>query len=404
MTDTAAETITDVEVLPPEQAVAILTDEAKAEAFYAKVSSEVLAHVPDLTTAAGRKAVGSVAHKVARTKAAIDKARLAKTKEWRDLTAAANAGAGKLIDRFEALQKEVRQPLTDWEAAEKAKADNAQAVLERIKEAAIVRVDDTADGVTARLVEIEGLEIDETFGDYEAIAKAAREQAITALTAGAERLAAQEEQAAELARLRKVQEDRDAADAAAAEAQAEKDRAAEQERQAEADRAARISRLFEAIPARKADALIAISRRDWPSATRELAHLEAVAALSDSAEQFGDRFDEIATLRDAAIAEIKAATTAEEAKVAEENEAAAKKRADDAAAAATAAAAQKAKDDAAAEAAAAEKREANRRHASKVLREAKEAIMAAGGVEDAVAVKIVQAIREAKVPRVAITF
>lgn len=391
MTDTAAETITDVEVLPPEQAVAILTDEAKAEAFFAKVSAEVRAHVPDLSDTAGRKAIASIAYKVARTKAAIDKARLAQTKEWREQIAAANAAGAKLIDRFDELQAEVRKPLTEWEDAEKAKADNAQAVLNRIKEAAVITIDDTAEGVTARLVEIEGLEIDETFGDYEAIAKAERERAITALTAGAERLAEQERQAAELERLRKEREEREAADAAEA---AAKDEA----RVAELARTQRIERTVSRIK-ECAEGKIAGRPVGWGIILHEL---EANITIADD---FAEHAETARALLASTIENVRTKVAEEKAEAERIAQEQAERAAADAAAKAKAEAEAEEKRKAEEERQAAERREANRRHASKVLREAKEAIMLVGeGVEETVAVWVVQAIREGKIPRVTLTF
>ena len=59
-----------------ENPVVVLTDQAKFDRFYQEMKRETDAHVADLTTEKGRKAIASLAFKVARTKTAIDEAGL----------------------------------------------------------------------------------------------------------------------------------------------------------------------------------------------------------------------------------------------------------------------------------------------------------------------------------------
>ena len=67
----------------------VLTDKRKFSEFYEGMKAECDAHVPDLTTEKGRKAIASLAYKVARTKTAIDEAGKALNEDARALI---NAG------------------------------------------------------------------------------------------------------------------------------------------------------------------------------------------------------------------------------------------------------------------------------------------------------------------------
>ncbi len=70
MTDTKTDIVALVEANP----VMVLTDKEKFSQFYEEMKRETDAHVPDLTTDKGRKAIASLARRVATTKVLIDDA------------------------------------------------------------------------------------------------------------------------------------------------------------------------------------------------------------------------------------------------------------------------------------------------------------------------------------------
>lgn len=70
---------------------------------------------PDLTTAAGRKAIASQAYKVAQTKTALDAAGKAVVDELKALPKRVDEGRKALKDGLDAIRDEVRQDLTTWE-------------------------------------------------------------------------------------------------------------------------------------------------------------------------------------------------------------------------------------------------------------------------------------------------
>jgi colicin import membrane protein len=89
------------------------------EGIISKLEADVRAVATDISTDAGRKAVASLAYKVARSKTALDEM-------GKDLVADLKAQTGKIDaerriirDRLDALRDEVRKPLDDFENAEK---------------------------------------------------------------------------------------------------------------------------------------------------------------------------------------------------------------------------------------------------------------------------------------------
>lgn len=86
-----------------------------------KLAEEIAAFKADVTTPAGRKAIASMAHKVASTK--MDLIRLGKglTEDWRTKTKAVNAECNVIEERMDALRNQVRAPLTAYEDREKAR-------------------------------------------------------------------------------------------------------------------------------------------------------------------------------------------------------------------------------------------------------------------------------------------
>lgn len=92
------------------------------------IESEVRGVVHDVDTAKGRKEIASLAHKVSRSKQALDSLGKDLVAEWKTKSKAVDAERKIVRDRLDALRDEVRKPLTEWEEAEKARA--AQKALE----------------------------------------------------------------------------------------------------------------------------------------------------------------------------------------------------------------------------------------------------------------------------------
>lgn len=91
-----------------DQARVILLDDKKFDQFYDKVKGETDAFEPDVSTAAGRDKVKSMAFRVTRTHTALDKAALELTAAWREQTNTVNASRKTMVERLKALADEVR--------------------------------------------------------------------------------------------------------------------------------------------------------------------------------------------------------------------------------------------------------------------------------------------------------
>lgn len=351
--------------------VIVLTDSEKFNRFYAEMKRETDAHVPDLKTATGRKAIAALAYKVARTKTAIDDAGKKLNEEARASIAKVDEARRDIRERLDALKDEVRKPLTEWEAAEEKRTADCNAVIERIRGDQVVSLDDTAAGVSARADAVAAIVITEDqFAELHPVATQLRDNAVRTLEAAAARLTQEEADRAELERLRAesaARQEREAAERAAADARARAE--------AEAAEAA---------------------RREEAAAVAEKARLEA----AEKAAEERARLD----------AERKAAEEREAADRAHaEALAAERKRADDAEAARKAEAEQAAR--AQAEREAAERQEAEQRtrreadiqHRGRIMAEAKAAIMS-HGIGETAAKAVVLAIKAGEVPHVSITF
>lgn len=351
--------------------VVVLFDSEKFDAFYAKLKADVDAVPVDLTTDKGRKAIASVAAKVRSEKSAIDKDRLRLTKEWRDMTAQVNGAWNEIKDRMDALAVAARQPLTDWEEAEKARIDECEAVIRKIADAAIVTLDDTADSVRSRGGEIWAIEISaDRFREMFERAQGAKDRAVNDLKFALARLTREEAERAELDRLRAAEAERIAKEQAEREARKEQERVAAEAKaaeercaaaeKAEQERIARVQKEAEDRAKREAEAAADAERL---RIQRE--HEEALAAERRRAEE------------------------AERA-AHEERERIAKQEADRKAEAARVAAEQA-------------KREADQAHRTKVKTAAKMALMTCGADEET-ARKIVVAVLAGEVPNVRLEF
>lgn len=226
----------DIVAYVSENPVAAFTDEAAYSEFYEKVKAEVSSHVPDVSTEKGRKEIASLAYKVTRSKTAIDAAGKKLNEEARAQIGKVDAQRRKIRDELDALAAEVRQPLTEYEEAEKKRVAEAQGILDRIKEFADVSVDDGSAYIAHYVAKVESIVIDpEIFPGLLELQKAqsAKANAIEMLAQCLARARQHEADQAELARLRAEQEERERAEREAAE-KAEAERLEQDRREREA--------------------------------------------------------------------------------------------------------------------------------------------------------------------------
>ena len=94
-----------------------------------RIAGEARALVPDTSTKKGRDAIASNAHKVARSKTYLEEIGKGYAAEIKELPKRVDAERKRVRNILQALQDEVRAPLTEWERAEAALQAEADALV-----------------------------------------------------------------------------------------------------------------------------------------------------------------------------------------------------------------------------------------------------------------------------------
>lgn len=227
---------TELSTVPPkETALAVYSAPNGLEPWLQKIRDEVLSFVPDTSTRKGREAIASIAHSVAKSKVALDDAGKKLVAELKEVPKLIDAERKRMRETLEALQEQVRRPLNEWEAAEKARIDAHKAVIAHLQNT------DTA-GMSAALIgakvqDLDSLEINQELEEFEADAHRAKAASLAILR---QALADQEQYEADQAELAQRRADDEAR------AQREHDeqirREAAEQAQREADEAAQRER------------------------------------------------------------------------------------------------------------------------------------------------------------------
>lgn len=285
---------TEISTTEAPTAIVLYDDRNRADAFVDKLRQMVADSIPDLTTDKGRKEIASLAFKVAKAKTAIDKAGLELTAGFRDSTAKVNAERKRLMDALTEIQKEARAPLDAWEAAEEKRVADLKARMDAFH-AITLSAEWSAEKINAVICEVQEINIDATWQEFEPIADALKTRLLESATTMHAAAVLREAQAAELAALR-----------ASAAARAEEDRVRREEDEANARRilkekedAERAEREREAAQKAEAVRLASLEAEKLVAAQRATQEAEAKAEAERKA------------IEDRAIAERKAAADRE---------------------------------------------------------------------------------------------
>lgn len=269
-----------IETLTP----AIVFAPGGVESIISKLEADVRAFATDISTDAGRKAVASLAYKVARSKTALDEM-------GKDLVADLKAQTGKIDaerriirDRLDALRDEVRKPLDDFENAEKDRVAGHEAALAAILAAGQVDQDSGPASINSRLGAVRDLS-QRDWQEFAARATATTDTVRKALDAALAQAMRREAEAAELARLRaeaaaREQVERDARIAAEAAERARAAAEAKAKREAE-EAAAKAEADRKRVEKDRADA---IARAEKAEADKKAAAAKAARDAKDAAE------------------------------------------------------------------------------------------------------------------------
>ncbi len=130
-------------VIEPATALDLFTAPDKVQVLLSGIREKALAEQAlldtDLSKAKNRDAIKSLAYKVTQSKTYIDKAGKAVVDELKELPKKVDASRKQCRDELDALSEEIRQPVTAWEDAEKARAAAEELVkqIERDHEEAL---------------------------------------------------------------------------------------------------------------------------------------------------------------------------------------------------------------------------------------------------------------------------
>lgn len=211
---TTEETTNQVALLPPALTAATLFMAEDPKASVAFVLDHVRAQVadfqPDTSTRKGRDAIATMAHKVARSKTALDDMGKELVADWKRRSAAVDVMRREIRDSLDKIKDEVRAPLTQWENDELERKRRIDAEIVEISGMSVVQ--GGVEEIDARIVEVDAIVIDERFGDQQARAELAKSRTLTTLALLLAKARADE---AEAARMRA-----DAAERARAKAEA----------------------------------------------------------------------------------------------------------------------------------------------------------------------------------------
>lgn len=354
------------EIITPGSALALLPNYKPAELFAPgfidplidRIKAEVRSIPTDISTDKGRKDLASLAHKIARSKTFIDQQRLALVSDEKKRLKAIDVEGARIWDELEALQAEVRKPLTDWENAEQERIEAHENLLAQFLLLSTLPGLYTVSDAKGRIAAVETLFLRD-WQEFAFRAKAGREASIMSLTRSLDAAEKAEADRVELERLRAEQAIRD---------QQERDERIAREAREKAEAAARGR---EAQAARDAEA--------------ERQRVET------------EKFQAEARAKQAESQRIADAERAEQARIAAERKAEADKIA------AVEAERQRVETMARKTREETETRERNKAHTAKINREVRDAIVACGATED-VAVAIVKALALGSIPYTRISY
>lgn len=328
--------------IPQESALTVFTTENGLDPYLQEIEREVKAFEPDVTTTKGRKEIASIAHKVAKSKTALDNIGKELVAELKKKPKLIDAERKRVRDFLDKLKTEVREPLTKYEEAEAARIEKHKQNIELIR--SYRELSEPVDSVTLQemIDAVKAFEISESWEEFELDAQREKEASLSALIIKLDERKKYEAEQVELARLR-----------------------AEQEERERKEREARIAQ--EAAEKAKIEAE-AKAKAEQEKAEREALELKLKI---ERAEREKIEAEEAAK-RAAIEAEQRLKREAEEAKRREQEEL--------------------------------ERREANTRHKGKINRQAAQALQTISGIDEALSKEIIKLIAKNEVPNVRINY
>lgn len=209
---------------------ALFTDRATFDAMLSQIEAIADSAPTSVEAEADRKEIASIAYKIAKVKTRVDDAGKALTEDARKRIDAINGYRRTYKEALQSLQDKVRQPLTEYEEAEKARKAKADKALADFADIGQGRIDGQPADFDALFAKFETIPYGPELGEFEGPARAARDDAKLRLDAAYADWQAREAERAELEALRQEKAEREAAEIAARRDAAIAERAKQEER------------------------------------------------------------------------------------------------------------------------------------------------------------------------------
>lgn len=204
---------TELIVIDPANALVVFTQPDKAQALLAEVRGFVDSLTNDVSTKKGRDGIASVAYKIARTKTAVDAIGKDLVDEYKEIPKRIDATRKLLRDGLDEIKDKWRQPLTDYEDAEKERISVLDERLNHIQmlknSVELTTAYQPSATIRDLISKLELIAIDESWQEYKDRAAMAKEAAKVELDKALQTALTFEAQQAEIAKLKAEQEERD---------------------------------------------------------------------------------------------------------------------------------------------------------------------------------------------------
>ena len=187
--------------------VEAFNSEGGAQSLFDKIAEQARSVVPDLSTDKGRKAIASLARKVASTKTAFDSHGKELKEQYTVITNKIDADRKLFRDQCDALRDEIRKPLTDWENTEKGRVASHQGRIFGIKRTIELCQDAESLFIKNHIEALELLPIDD-FEEFEQEAKITKFETLVILRTALVNREKYEAEQAELEALRLAEQQR----------------------------------------------------------------------------------------------------------------------------------------------------------------------------------------------------
>lgn len=210
MTEQAKTESTSLVVIQPTDVRAFFVESKNLDSILTEIETLATKFDPDVSTAKGRKLIGSQAYAVARTKTFIDSLGKELVDAEKEIPKRIDATRKKVRDFCDELQARVRKPLTDYENAEKSRVAALDQRIAAIQElGAKATTESPSTEIQLWVGELEAIAIDATWDEYQDRAQVAKEAAKVKLGTALKNRLTWEAQQAEIARLKAEQEEKD---------------------------------------------------------------------------------------------------------------------------------------------------------------------------------------------------